>query len=369
VYRTVTEHAAHLRRLGHEVDVLTRDDLGWPALARLDALLLPLALITRDIARYDVVVFHSFLGWAFQGCRRALDPRRRVATITWFHGLEPLYQRALAEEHARAGRPLSVRYRFLNQLIVPRLLKWSTRASSAVFCLNHNEAEYLVAHGWVEPEHVYQVSNGVERACFVTRHHRPAVRRLLFTGQWLLMKGIRYLVDAFTSLAAHHDLELAVIGTGASEHEVLASFPNDVRSRVLVRPQIDRAELQEHLKQADLFVFPSLSEGSSCALIEAMAAELPIIATPVGAAPELLQDGRNGVLVPCADAVALVHAVQGLLENAGERTRLGAAAGRAAAEFTSDAVREDFAAKLNQVFRRHRIESSPETSPSSDAVY
>ena len=118
-----------------------------------------------------------------------------------------------------------------------------------------------------------------------------------------------------------------------------------------------------------MFVFPSLSEGSSCALIEAMAAELPIIATPVGAAPELLQGGRNGVIVPCADAAALVHAVQALLEDVGERSRLGAAAGRAAAELTSDAVREDFAAKLTHVFRRHRIVSSPETSPSSDAVY
>lgn len=369
VYRTVTEHAAHLRAQGYIVDVLTRDDLGWPALARLDPVLLPPALMTRALGSYDLVVFHSFMGWAFHACRRMLDPRHRIATITWFHGLEPLYHRAVVDEHRRSERRLSARFRLLHHLLVPRLLKWTCRDSSAVFCLNQAEADYLTANGWSEAERVYRVSNGVEPGCFMSRRHRRIARRLLFIGQWLPLKGVRYLADAFTSLAAQHDLELACIGTGASEDQVRAAFPADLRSRVVVRPHVDRAELQEQLRQADVFVFPSLSEGSSCALLEAMAAELPTIATPVGTARELLQDGRHGVLVPCADAGALAVSVTGLIENVQERTRLGTAAGRVAAGYTSDAVWADFSAKVAHVLGRHRVVHPHHTPAPSDAVY
>ena len=118
-----------------------------------------------------------------------------------------------------------------------------------------------------------------------------------------------------------------------------------------------------------MFLFPSLSEGSSCALLEAMAAELPTIATPVGTARELLQDGRHGVLVPCADAPALVAAVEKLIEDAPERARLGAAAGRVAAGFTSEIVWADFSAKAAHVFAQHRAGHPPQTQASSDAVY
>jgi hypothetical protein len=110
------------------------------------------------------------------------------------------------------------------------------------------------------------------------------VRRLLFVGQWLPAKGTRDLVEAFATLAGRADLELACVGTGASEAAVLADFPETVRGRVRVRPHVDRSELHAELAHADLFVFPSLSEGFSNALLEAMAASLPIVATPVGAA-------------------------------------------------------------------------------------
>ena len=369
VYRTVMEHASHLRTQGHEVEVLTRDDLGLPALARLDPLLLPLALMSRGLASYDLVIFHSFLGWAFHVFGRLLNPRHQVATVTWFHGLEPLYHRALIDEHRRSGRRLSRRFRTLHLQLMPRLLKWSCRRSSAVFCLNQAEADYLTTNGWSPPERVYRVSNGVEPGCFVPRSHRRTARRLLFIGQWLPMKGVRYLVDAFTSLAAHHDLELACVGTGVSEDIVCSAFPADVRSRVVVRPHVDREELQEQLRQADLFLFPSLSEGSSCALLEAMAAELPTIATPVGTARELLQDGRHGVLVPCADPSALVAAVTRLIDDAPERARLGTGAGRVAAGFTSEIVWADFSAKAVQVFARYRADHPPQTQPSNDVVY
>jgi glycosyltransferase involved in cell wall biosynthesis len=352
VYRSLLDRASHLRGVGCQVDLLTRDDLARPAWARLDPLLLPILLTARDLATYDIVALHSYLGWAFHGLRRWFDPKQRLTTITWFHTLEPLHHLAMRDEHRRQGREISWRFRLLHEAVIPRLLKRSCRASDAVFCFNSIEAGYLASERWAEPHRVHRVSNGVDDECFLSRRHRDVARRLLFVGPWLPAKGIRYLVDAFTSLAALGDVELACVGTEVPADDVLSAFPAAVRSSVSVVTHADRHELCEQLEQADVFVLPSLSEGFSSALLEAMAASMPVVATRVGAAVDLLEDGRNGVLVPSADAAALVAAVTRLLGDVRTRTAMGEAARRTASRFTTDAAGVEFALNVLDVMMR-----------------
>ena len=349
VYRSFAHQARHLQAGGHRVEIVTRDDLARPKWARLDPILLPLRLTRRNLANYDVIVFHSYLGWAFHLFRRWLDPTGRVATITWFHGLEPLYHRAVTEECRRRHQQLSLRFRLLHHVLLPRLLKMSCRRSDSVFCLNSLEAEYLANEGWTTADRIQRVSNGVEADCFLERRHRHVAQRLLFVGQWLPAKGTRYLIDAFTSLAALGEFELTCVGTGVDHETVQQQFPAAVRSRVVVRPRVDRAELYEELRRADLFLFPTLSEGFSCALLEAMAAELPVITTPVGGAVDLIENGRNGVLAPCADATALVAAVMRLAGDTERRTTLGTLARATAEQFTLRDACVDFASRLHGV--------------------
>jgi glycosyltransferase involved in cell wall biosynthesis len=350
VYRSVAEQAKHLRSQGHDVDIVTRSDLAGPAWARFDPIVLPLRLLRRDLSSYDVIVFHSYLGWAFHLLRRWFDSR--VVSITWFHGLEPLYHRAVAEECSRTTRSLSRRFRLLHHEILPRLMKRSCRGSDGVFCFNSIEADYLISQEWASPSRVHRVSNGVEADCFLPRIHWPVARRLLFVGQWLPGKGTRYLVDAFTSLAALNDFELTCVGTGASRESVLADFPAIVRPHVTVIPHADRAQLYDQLRHADLFLFPTLSEGFSCALLEAMAAQLPIVTTPVGAAADLLADGRNAVLVPCANASALAAAIVRLAAEIKTRAALGSSACQTAARFTTRASGREFTGRLLDVVNR-----------------
>jgi glycosyltransferase involved in cell wall biosynthesis len=368
VFRSVSEQARGLEAGGHVVDVLTRDDIARPGWARIDPVLLPILLLFRRLDTYDIVIFHSYMGWGFHWLRSLIDPRRRVTTITWFHGVEPLYQRALVEEHGRMGRTLSLRFQLFNRLFVNKLLKASTHASDAVFCFNSLEAEFLTMHRWADAERISCVANAVEAACLMSRQHRPVARRLLFVGQWLPAKGTRYLVDAFVSLSARHDVELACVGTGMAVTSVLAAFPASVRPRVTVRPRVSREQVHIELADADVFVFPSLSEGFSCALLEAMASELPIVATRVGAAVDLLQDGGNGALVPCADAAALDAAVSRLLTDAPLRARVGAAAGITARRFMPDTVRAEFASSVLEAVRHHGAMQAPQQTYSRDAL-
>ena len=349
VYRAVQHRVDALRQHGHQADLLAAGDLRGRGPARLDPLLLAPALSRRRLARYDAVVFHSHLGWAFHAARPWLDPDRRVVTITSFHGLEPIYYAALARELNRQGDPLSARFRLLHGRVVPRLLRFSCRRSDAVFCLNSHEVDYLTAHAWAAPERIYHLANGVEPECFMDRGPAARVRRLLFVGQWLPAKGTRDLVEAFATLAGRADLELACVGTGVPDVQVLADFPEAVRGRVRVRPRVDRSALHAELAHADLFVFPSLSEGFSNALLEAMAAALPIVATPVGAAVDLLRDGVNAAVVPAADAPALTARIETLLPQADVRAALGRAAQATAREYEMHRVNEHFVDRLMRV--------------------
>jgi glycosyltransferase involved in cell wall biosynthesis len=121
---------------------------------------------------------------------------------------------------------------------------------------------------------------------------------------------------------------------------------------VTVLARVDRDQLYEQLQRADVFLFPTLSEGFSCALLEAMAAELPIVTTSVGAAADLLDNGRNGVLVPCANASALVAAVFKMESDVQTRRALGVAARQTAARFTARAACVEFATRIHDIVER-----------------
>jgi N-acetylglucosaminyldiphosphoundecaprenol N-acetyl-beta-D-mannosaminyltransferase len=126
------------------------------------------------------------------------------------------------------------------------------------------------------------------------------------------------------------DLERAIQARGLAPRVVLAGFRRDVA---------------DALQAADLFVLPSLMEGMPNALLEAMAAGLPAVATNVGGIPEVVRDGIEGLLVRARDHRALAHAVGVLLADSPRRKAMGAAARlRIAQEFRVDLVAGHYAA-------------------------
>jgi glycosyltransferase involved in cell wall biosynthesis len=108
------------------------------------------------------------------------------------------------------------------------------------------------------------------------------------------------------------------------------------------------ADLRQYLCAADIFVLPSRSEGFSNAIIEAMAASLPVVATNVGGNAEAVIDGVNGFIVRSEDTEALAEAIERLLSNPQLAKDMGAAGKALAAEkFTTDAMMN----KITNVYR------------------
>ena len=185
-------------------------------------------------------------------------------------------------------------------------------------------ADTFLAHG-VSPGKVHVNPYGIDPARF------PAPRppsdgsrapRILFVGRVGLRKGVPGLLRAFASLGRHAALEL--VGPLEKGMEtVLAGEPTD---GVAMAGPLAGDGLARAYARADIFCLPSVEDGLALVLLEAMAAGLPVVATDVSGAAELIRPEREGFLVPAGDSRALHDALSALVAEADMRRRMGAAA-------------------------------------------
>jgi glycosyltransferase involved in cell wall biosynthesis len=349
VYRNTVGRAKFLQRLGHDAQVLTPTDVGLARHGRLLPVLYPFAVAWRVLRQepFDTIAFHSHTGWVYQAIRALLPSQRRTEVAVTFHGLDILYVKALADEGKRRGLPQTLRFRLLHQHVLPKLARWSCRHAARVFCMNDRERSFLLEHRWTDPGRLRWMPNCVEEEDFVRREAAAGPVRLLMVAQWLPVKGTAYLVQAFTSLVRRGlQVQLVCAGTRCDPLSVLRDFPEDVRSHVTVASHIPHGEVHRFYAAADIFVLPSISEGFSVALLEAMAAGLAIVTTTAGAALQILEQDRDALIVPPADAAALESAIASLVADADRRRACGERARARARVFTCERVLAGFAEDL-----------------------
>ena len=140
------------------------------------------------------------------------------------------------------------------------------------------------------------------------------------------VKGIAYLLAAVPDLErAAGPVQVAIAGNGGLRKALERQAAGlGGKSRVVFLGH--RRDSEVVLEALDAFALPSLSEGMSNALLQAMAMGVPCVATAVGGNPEVLGGGAAGLLVPPADAGALARALASLIASPGRRAALGAAA-------------------------------------------
>ncbi len=128
-------------------------------------------------------------------------------------------------------------------------------------------------------------------------------------------KGIRYVLEAVRELVAQKEnIKLILVGSG-EEKETYEKYIRDHELEEYVELLGRRHDIPQILKSSDIFVLPSLNEAFGLVLLEAMMAKLPIVATNNGGIPEIIEDGKNGILVPPKDSRAIAEAIQKLLAS------------------------------------------------------
>ncbi|MBE9502220.1 MAG: glycosyltransferase family 4 protein [Dehalococcoidia bacterium] len=138
-------------------------------------------------------------------------------------------------------------------------------------------------------------------------------------------KGLVYLLEALRLLQRKNDVKLTIVDRGLPDNEYAPQLVNryNLDGRVNFTGKVGLEELVEHYSRAEVAVVPSLYEGFGLPAAEAMACGLPVIATTAGALPEVVEDGKSGILVPPQDAHALAKAIEQLLNDEQLRRVMG----------------------------------------------
>jgi glycosyltransferase involved in cell wall biosynthesis len=138
-------------------------------------------------------------------------------------------------------------------------------------------------------------------------------RYAVFVGRLVQVKGLRTLLQAVRSV---RDLKLYVVGEGELRAELTATAASEGLTNVTFLGPLPRDEVLSLVREARFAVLPSeWYENSPMAILESLAVGTPVVATRIGALPELVEDGRTGLLVPPGDAPALARAMTRLLHD------------------------------------------------------
>lgn len=158
----------------------------------------------------------------------------------------------------------------------------------------------------------------------------PAGSTIVGSVGWLTdIKGHRVLVEAAGYLKDEYlKLHVVIVGSGG-EHDALLAQADALGLRDRIHLVGHRDDIERCLAGMDCFVFPSLNEGMGRALIEAMAAGLPVVASRVGGIPAIVRHEENGLLVAAGDSRGLSEALRRILIDPQLAERLGRNASRA----------------------------------------
>jgi glycosyltransferase involved in cell wall biosynthesis len=174
---------------------------------------------------------------------------------------------------------------------------------------------------------------------------KPVAGRILFVGSVGLRKGSHYLAEA-TRLLRARKVPCDVIVIGRHDPEVIRR--PEFEGPVYLGP-IARSRVADEFLMADVFVHPSLSEGSAIAHLEALACGVPVVAS-VNAGPVFI-DAQEGYVVPARDSRALADRLEQLVIDRDLRRAMSAAARRRAQKLTWSAYRHRLESTLSSLAR------------------
>jgi glycosyltransferase involved in cell wall biosynthesis len=220
------------------------------------------------------------------------------------------------------------------------LLRWMFRSADHCIVLGEVWRRWVIDTFDVSPSAISVIYNGVPATIAPNRIIPADGRfRLLFVGNLLERKGVADLLRAFATPSVQaHDIDLTLAGGGPIERYRQMAVALGIGRRVTFTGWISQDDARQLMINADGLILPAYDEGLPLVILEALASGTPVICTPVGSIPEVLEDGATAVFVNPGDEPGIAAAIATLIEQPDLRRHL-AASGSALYQrlFTMDA--------------------------------
>lgn len=310
--RVLADLATHLQSAGaRNVVVLPADGEGW---------------LARQLSGSGVAIEYFRLTTPFSpACARSLAAvlRRHEVAVAHSHEFSLAVYGSWASWLAGVHHVITMhggRY-YAGRLRRRMALRVAVACSGRTVAVSNSLAAQMSRDLWIPRSRIMTIANGVRHAAPGPTTLRdelglePADRLLVAVGNLYPVKGHRYLIEAMGLLTARHpSLHLAISGRGDREHALVAQA-HDLGLADRVHLLGLRSDVAAVLAAADIFVHPSTSEGLPLALLEAMFAARPIVASDIGEIGTALGRGDAGVLVEAGNPPALAAALDRLLTD------------------------------------------------------
>jgi glycosyltransferase involved in cell wall biosynthesis len=221
------------------------------------------------------------------------------------------------------------------------------RLTAVVVLTEHDRATYAAALG-ESAVRLERIPNGIPPWPLPPAPLESKV--LVAAGRLVRQKGFDLLIDAFATVSARHpDWQLRIFGWGAKQGKLAAQIA-ELGLTGRVHLEGPTRKLDEELAAASGYVLSSRFEGLPMVLLEAATAGVPAVAFDCPTGPrEIIDTGRNGLLVPPQDVAALAEGMIRLIENPAERRAMGAAARVDSSRFSMTTVRQDWVRLFTQL--------------------
>lgn len=344
----VLELRRELERTGHDPLVITRsaplDDRAALAIGG-RRLTFPLRALAATLKAhrskpFDVVHLHESDGVVVAAAVRVARlfgrPLGRVllgATLQVSYRQERLAVRPVLADGVVISRPARSEtiFRWLRAPFHALLGRWTARWADVVVAPSAATAREL-ERDYGAPR-VRVIANGVAPGEEPVERPVASTTTFLSVGRLRTRKAVGVLLEAFDRLRRERqDVELVVIGDGELRPVIEAQRARLGTAGVRLLGAVPRDQIARHLAAADVFVLPSIYEGFPLAILEAMAAGLPVLATRVSGNPEAVEDGVSGLLVEPEDAAGLTRAMARMAGDAELRRAMGRRGRRILAE-------------------------------------
>lgn len=218
-------------------------------------------------------------------------------------------------------------------------------SSTGIFAMGKYVRDSLIWDYLVPPDRAFAIGAGPNIA-LGPRSPVVGSRKILFVGTNWERKGGPALLEAFRQLRHYHpQAELYIVGCTPNVHE----------EGVYVVGRVAREDLHLYFSSARVFALPTQLEAFGIAFVEALHFGLPIIATPIGAIPEIVENGVNGFLVKPGNADSIARALDKLFSSDETALQFGEASYQRAPRFTWDHTGSVLCQKMLELVKQHPV--------------